>query len=296
MESIATSSSDGVTLAVHRRDGPGQTLLFAHATGFPVLAYRSLLGALPRRFLLVAPDLRGTGGSSWPQSGGADWRGLADDLAAALATTGTRAAGALGVGHSSGATALLLLEARRPGTFSALWCYEPAYFPVGQSGRLAPAATEILDRRVSGAKRRRARFASRDAARGRLAGPLGLSGEALEAYLDHAFTPTGDGTLELVLRPEQEAALYAAAPAAAAVLDATAVTCPVHLVMGAASEHASRSGAEALAERLDEVSTEEIPRAAHLGPLTHASIVADVLGHWLDESPDENRRRATPGA
>ncbi len=294
MSALHAGSSDGVVIAVHDLGGNGRDALVAHATGFPLLAYLPLWRAVRSDARLVGPDLRGTGGSTWPVSGRADWQGFADDLASALEATGLADAAPLGIGHSSGATALLLLEARRPGTFAALWCFEPAYFPAGPDGHLSAVAEEILERRVAGARRRRARFATRAAARARLAAPLALRGEALEAYLDSAFVSGPDG-LELVLRPEQEAAIYAGAPAAAAALDTAAGRCPVHLVSGELSEPASRSGAEELACRLPTVTREQIAGVAHLGPLTDPAAVAPSLRAWL-AAAGEHPRRDTAGA
>lgn len=281
MRSFTAPSTDGVVLSVHDLGGSGRDALFGHATGFPVLAYRPLLDLVAADLRVVAPDLRGAGSSGWPLHDRADWQGFADDLAAA-GTAAALAARPLGVGHSSGATALLLLEARRPGSFSAIWCYEPAYFPPDADGALGAVAAEILARRAAGARRRRAEFASREAARARLAdSPLGLDDAALGAYLDAAFETRADGSLALGLSPEREAAIYESAPAAAAALDCGAITCPVRLVCGSASEPASRSGAERLAGSLPAAHLEELAGLSHLAPLADPEPVAAALRRWL---------------
>lgn len=284
MRSFAAPSTDGVVLSVHDLGGNGRDALFGHATGFPVLAYRPLLDLVAADLRIVAPDLRGAGGSLWPLHDRADWQGFADDLAAAGAAVALSAK-PLGLGHSSGATALLLLEARRPGTFSALWCYEPAYFPPGADGTLGAVAEEILAHRAAGARRRRAEFASREAARARLAdSPLGLDDAALAAYLDAAFVARADGSLALGLSPGREAAIYESAPAAAAALDCAAVTCPVQLVCGSASEPASRSGAERLAATLPAARLEELAGLSHLAPLADPGAVAGAVRRWLERA------------
>ncbi len=296
MGSFTTPSSDGVTLVVHDLGGSGHDALFAHATGFPFGAYRPLLDQLSPLLRVGGPELRGIGGSSWPTSGSANWQGFADDLRAAGAALGFFAHRApLGIGHSSGATALLLVEAAQPGTFSALYCYEPAYFPAGAAG-LPAATTELLARRVEGARRRRPGFPSRDEARARLAAsPLGLAPEALEAYLDSAFETRSDGALVLRLAPEQEAAIYAAAPAAAAGLAPSAVRCPVHLVAGAASDPISRSGTEALANQLAHASTEIAPGLPHLGPLVDPAALAASIRAWAHAALGDSTRDCSAG-
>src|SRR5204863_408507 len=65
----------------------------------------------------------------------------------------------LACGHSKGAASLLLGEAREPGTFARLWCYEPIVFPSDE--RLEPRHDFPLS---EGARRRRAVWPSRDEA------------------------------------------------------------------------------------------------------------------------------------
>ena len=61
--------------------------------------------------------------------GGADlhWQRMADDVLAVQDALGLR--GCLGCGHSLGGCALLLAEAKRPGSFRALYVYEPVVAP-----------------------------------------------------------------------------------------------------------------------------------------------------------------------
>ena len=52
-----------------------------------------------------------------------EWDGFADDVLAVVDAWGVD--DLVAVGHSKGGAALLLAEQRRPGTFAALFCYEP---------------------------------------------------------------------------------------------------------------------------------------------------------------------------
>ncbi|MDQ3897170.1 MAG: alpha/beta fold hydrolase, partial [Actinomycetota bacterium] len=120
-------STEGVTLAVHDLGGDGPPLLMAHATGFcgPVLA--PLAAHLTTRFHCWTFDARGHGDTETPA--GLDWRwsSFTDDVLAVV--DGLSLDRPYGFGHSSGGAALLDAEARRPGTFAALWCYEPIVWP-----------------------------------------------------------------------------------------------------------------------------------------------------------------------
>lgn len=275
-ETFALRAADGVPITAYRFGGSGPVGLLAHATGFPLLVYAPLLERLAGSLSVLGPDLRGAGRSGWPASGDASWLGFVADLQVTLGD----ARGVIGIGHSSGATALLLLEAAASGTFAAMYLYEPAYFPSAESG---PGGAALVAERASGARRRRPTFASPADARERLArSPIGsLDPAAFDAYLANAFASRPDGSLRLTLRPDWEAAIYEAAPAAADALDAAAVGCPVHLVVGTASRPEQRSGADRLCARLARASLEVMDGLGHLGPLEAPAAVADSLRAWL---------------
>ncbi len=277
------TSRDGLDLIVHDFGGDGQIGLFAHATGFPLRTYAPLLERLGNRLHLIGPDLRGHGGSSWPSpsagqpASAADWQGFADDLSATLASLAPEPRPqVIGIGHSSGASALVLAEVARPGTFAALYCYEPAFFAASDS-----AAEALVAARASAALRRTARFASRAAARERLSGgPLaGLDPASLEGYLDAGFVREEDGSLSLALRPDWEAAIYEGAPQAGARLAKAKVACPVRVACGGRTDALARRAAEALAAQLATAELEVIDGLTHLGPLERpAEVAASLLG------------------
>src|SRR5258705_2520970 len=124
-------------LAVHEWAGAGNRdgapILLAHPTGFhgrvwaPVA--ERLVAAGHRVWSL---DFRGHGDSDAPAVTGADysWTGFASDALAVIDHLGvTGDPGLVAAGHSKGATALLLGEARRPGTYPRIWAFEPTTFP-----------------------------------------------------------------------------------------------------------------------------------------------------------------------
>ncbi|MCP3934828.1 MAG: alpha/beta hydrolase, partial [Actinomycetia bacterium] len=98
-------SSDGVELTLHHLGGTGPPLLISHATGFHGLAYAPMARALGTDFDVWAIDLRGHGGSTPPACGDFVWRGMADDVTAAIAEIGVEPV--FGVGHSMGGAAIL---------------------------------------------------------------------------------------------------------------------------------------------------------------------------------------------
>lgn len=150
--------------------GRAPAALFVHATSFcadgwqPIVETLRAGDAAPRR--CVAFDQRGHGRSDAPADPAAyQWTRLADD-AAALASVVAPGGAVAGVGHSSGATALLAAAGRHPERFAALVAVEPVLFerPDG-SGADSFAGSSHL---ANSARRRRDRFASIDDARERL--------------------------------------------------------------------------------------------------------------------------------
>jgi pimeloyl-ACP methyl ester carboxylesterase len=202
-------STHGVEITVHRFDcpAPGPTVLAAHATGFHGAVWGPLAAELCALSgaTVLAPDMRGHGTSRLPDDVVLDWDGFADDVLAVVDAMGLEAP--IGVGHSKGGAALLRAEARRPGTFRGLWCFEPVVFPPGfATGRMEgnPLA--------AGALRRRDTFPSAAEAHMNFATkpPMDAFDDAVvAAYVAHGFEPTDpadpDGPITLRCRPEVEA-------------------------------------------------------------------------------------------
>ena len=110
-----------------------------------------------------------------------------------------------GVGHSAGAAALLMAEAARPGTFRALYLWEPVVMPVDPP--MGPQDNPLTE----GALKRRAVFPSREDAYANYASkpPFSqLHPDALRAYVDHGFADLPDGQVTLKCKPEDEALIY----------------------------------------------------------------------------------------
>jgi pimeloyl-ACP methyl ester carboxylesterase len=252
-------STDGVTVAVHDLGGEGPDLLLCHPTGFAGLIWRPVATRLPD-FHCIAPDLRGHGDSPTPDDHDFDWHGFADDVLAivdALALDGCVAAG-----HSKGGAALLLAEQRRPGTFRALWCYEPVVFPG------PPLVAVSGNPMAAGARRRRSSFPSRAAAFENFHSkpPLDIfTDEALDAYLDGGFREEPDGSLTLKCEPEHEARVFEMGAQHSAFQALERVQCPVRVVRGAVSPGPAQF-ADAIVAELPNATLEVHEHLGHFGP------------------------------
>ena len=277
-------TSDGLALAVHDFGGNGPDLLLAPATGLHGLAWAPVVEHLVGSFRCVSFDERGHGDSARPPNGDFHWRGFSADTLAVVDALGLDHP--YGAGHSCGGAALLLAEEERPGTFSALWCYEPVVS--AEDPPAGPDPTEDSDL-AAGARRRRERFPSRADAYRNFAGkpPFDrVAPAALHAYVDHGFSEQADGTAVLKCRPDDEAATYVHSHTHDAYARLGRVRCPVTLVWGEGTDSPFGSATlEALAARLVAGRVEAAPGLGHFGPLEDPAAVADGIRSALGSTP-----------
>jgi len=277
----SVASTDEVTVAVHDLgDAAGEPVLLAHATGFHGMVWAPLARRLTG-YHAVAPDLRGHGDSPPPVGRGLDWNGFVDDL---LAVVDARdLAPLVAVGHSKGGASLLLAEQRRPGTFRALYVYEPVVMP---DDGAVPGPDRQSNPLAEGARKRRERFDSFDAAYDNFrAKPTfaALDPEALHAYVDHGFALEPDGSVRLKCRPEVEAQTYEMAAHHDAFRRLGEVRCPVTVATGSTSEFGPAAFAPAIVAQLPQGRLLTFDDLGHFGPLEDpARIAASILETFAD--------------
>ena len=237
-----------------------------HATGFCKEMWAPVVDPHLSGTAVVAFDQRGHGDSevSLPPF---DWWDLGRDALAVADRLGGSTM--LGVGHSSGATALVMAELTRPGSFPALVLIEPVVFP-------GPFAYVPENPMTSRALRRRSRFPSAEAAaasfRGR--GPFARWTErALAAYVTYGFRPD-DGALTLKCRPEVEGEFYRGATAHGVWDRLGEVACPVVLLAGADSESHPGAFIERQGEQFRSATVVVVPGATHFLPMERPEAVA----------------------
>ena len=274
--SSRVTAADGVAVAVHDLGGSGPPIVFAHATGLHGLVWRDVAAHLADSFACVAFDERGHGDSGLPTPPDFDWRGFALD---SLAVVDGLGATPFGVGHSSGATALLLAEQERPGTFRALYCYEPVVVPADP-----PLGRDLGNWLAAGARRRREVFASRDEARENYASKPPFdrwSPEALADYVGHGFADQPDGSVRLKCRREHEALVYEMASAHDGFGRMGDVRCPVMVARGGETDAISPPALNGLLERLPSVRADVLAGLGHFGPLEDPAAVAASIRTFL---------------
>lgn len=276
------ATPDGLGIAFFDLGGSGPLLLLAHATGFcgPVLA--PLATRLADRYHCIAFDERGHGASDAPAGGDFGWYGFAADVLAVVDHLGLGPVA--GFGHSCGGAALLLAEQTRPGTFRALYCFEPIVYP----GENPPPPTFDADPLSSGALRRKEVFATRQEALDNFSAKAPfdrLDGDVLAAYVDNGFGPDPGG-IRLRCRREDEARIYGHSLAHDAYLHLPRVACPVTLACGSETDAIGATLLERFAGRLPDARVEVFPGMGHFGPLEDPDALARSLGRAMSHLGD----------
>lgn len=281
---VLVRSTDGVQVALHDLGGDGPTLLLTHATGFCGQVWEPVAAELVDRYHCWAPDLRGHGDSVVADDLAMSWEGFGDDVLAVVDhLAGMGHAVEIAAGHSKGGAALLLAEQARPGTFRALYCYEPVVFP---SALVPPQGAESGGNYLAeGARRRRDRFASREEAVANFSSkpPLDvLRHDALWAYVDHGFSGQPDGSVVLKCRPDTEARTYEMGSHHRAFDHLGAMTTPVTVAVGERDAHQGPGlVAPLIAEALPHGQEMVEPDLGHFGPLEDPTRIAEAIATAL---------------
>lgn len=258
------AGADGVEIATWDLGGSGPPVLLAHATGLHAWTWLGVAAVLGETHRVWALDQRGHGTSGHPPGGSyRDWSRFALDILAVVDALDLTSPA--GVGHSLGGGALILAEQRRPGTFAALWCYEPIVIP--PSGGAVRAGNSTL---ATISRRRRDRFDSRQAAFDNFAAkpPFDrLAPGVLEAYVEHGFCDDPDGGVRLALSGAEEATVYEGAPLHDAWDHLPAMRLPVTVAGSADGVEGPVALVEDLAGRIPGATVERFEGLSHFGPL-----------------------------
>jgi len=181
--------------------------LLLHGTGFVAEIWNDVARDLAPHYTVYALDRRGHGDSHKPAMDFYHFWDFAEDVCRVIEALDLRAV--YGIGHSAGATDLLLASKLLPGRFSRLFAMEPTVMdprcPRAPSEGLSEGANSIL----KGWLRRQVEFDSLDAAfkRFRAAQAFADWTEAsLWAYVRHGFAPLDNGHVRLRCTPEIESA------------------------------------------------------------------------------------------
>lgn len=283
---VGGGADDALRLGALEWPGSGPPLLLVHATSFcadvwgPAWSAARAAGLAGRRALAI--DQRGHGRSAAPPEPSAyAWTQVAGDVVAVLAAELAAEERALLVGHSSGGTAVLAAAAMCPDRVAGVAVVEPVLFEPPAPGADADsfAGSRLF---VERARKRRARFEDRAAARAALQSRFPYSGfaaPALEAYLDGGFEVAADGELVLRCAPETEGWAYQGAAALDLWPLIPRIEAPVQVV---AAEHSAMPAP--LLERLRRcragVRMDQVAGTTHFAVMERPEQVGALLGEF----------------
>ncbi|MDA9468790.1 alpha/beta fold hydrolase [Bradyrhizobium sp. CCBAU 53415] len=178
--------------------------LLVHGTGFVADVWDEVARDLASTYTVYALDRRGHGTSHKPSA--YHFLDFAGDIRRVIDALKLR--NVYGIGHSAGATDLLLAAKLLPGCFTRMFVMEPTI--MDPRAVLSGGLDEDSLSRVQGALRRQAEFDNSDAAFNRYrAAPAfaDWTDTSLRAYVRHGFVTLDDGRVRLRCMPEIESAM-----------------------------------------------------------------------------------------
>jgi pimeloyl-ACP methyl ester carboxylesterase len=182
--------------------------LLLHGTGFVAEVWDDVARELAQDYTVYALDRRGHGDSHKPAADRYHFQDFAEDVCRVVETLDL--ADIYGIGHSAGATDLLLAAKLMPARFSRLFVMEPTVMDPRAARPEGTGLSEFATGAVQNVLRRRAEFDSTEAAflRYRTAPAFAKWTESsLRAYIQHGFAPQADGKVRLRCAPEIESAV-----------------------------------------------------------------------------------------
>jgi pimeloyl-ACP methyl ester carboxylesterase len=266
-------------LATYTHDSDsGALVVFAHATGLHAHVFAPVAQFLADH-CIVAYDARGHGSSS-PGPDSPRWDMYGEDARVIARWARSRAIPpsrpVVGVGHSMGATALIMAALSEPRLFDLLIVVEPIVFP--------PRADTVDSPLATGARRRRDRFPSFEAALDNFSAkpPLNsLDPRVLAEYVRHGFAHA-DGEIVLRCRPEYEARTYEMGVAHDTWTRLDRLATPTLVVAGARHPLQPSAVSADIAARIDGARFERWEDSGHFAPLERPERFADLVRREIE--------------
>jgi pimeloyl-ACP methyl ester carboxylesterase len=276
-------SANGLSLAYFEwhaeRRGSQPSLFLIHATGFHARVWDQVVACFADRHV-IALELRGHGRSSFAPF--SSWHDFGEDVTAAARSLGLQ--GAIGVGHSMGAHALVHAAAMLPDSFSRLVLIDPTLF-APQAYLQAPPVSDV----PHPVSLRKNYFESPEEMFQRFADKvpyLAFQKEALRDYCFHGLLPTPDGKgFHLACAPTTEGQIYNSARRDRTLYNSIrAIDLPVRVIRARASDPTilpfDTLGSPtwpAVAQEFRRGEDIHLPERTHMLPMEDPQLTADLI-------------------
>jgi len=257
-------------IAFVREQGSGPSVVCLHTSAGSSAQWRHLMEAIAPSFKVFAPDFYGDGKSPPLPKGREFEEGHDIDL---IQPVLERAAPFHLVGHSYGGAIALRIALQQPEKVLSLALYEPALWGLLEANWPLEAGTKEIQR----VRQRLVEQAS-----------AGLLEEGSKGFIDYW---TGAGAWDRT-PSERKPALAESVRACAmkwvrslgysvAESDVAGLQCPVLVVSGSRTTEAARSVVTHLRDLLPQAQFVELGGLGHMGPVTHAQLVAEPIRAFL---------------
>ena len=261
--------------------GSGSLIFFAHANGYPPLAYRALLEPLTATHHVVA----GLHRPLWPESDSPvslkSWDVFGEDVGAALKQLDEPA---ICIGHSMGSAALVMAAAQKLAPISGLVLIEPVLMPPAYyrmlrmfrwlARRRVPLIRRTLQRQTQWPSRQHAYDHFRPKSVFKRIGD-----EALWDYVNHGLIDSESGQVELAFSREWEAAVYLRAQSIWHLLEKLDV--PVLAVRGGDSNTLDEANWQRWQRQSPQHDDREVPGTRHLVPFEKPESLRQMIRDGL---------------
>lgn len=255
----------------------GPPVLMVHGTGFHGYVWKPIAQGLAADHRVIAIDQRGHGDSVKPPSG-YHWDVFGDDLFHIL--THLRWSDVTAVGHSGGATAIVLCAAYHPGVIRRAVLIDPILIPSFAEGIAMenPMAQRARKRRMVWASRTSMfhSYRSRE--------PFKTWREdVLWAYIEEGTRARPDGHIELKCPGTIEAQIFDNAPRSDGFAALPRVDIPVLIIRGESSPAFPEANAERAVSLLPHVELQTMSGTSHFVPMERPDAIEDLVRSFMSK-------------
>lgn len=262
-------------------DGDGPPIILLHATGFLPWLWHPIARELSGSYKIIAPyfcDHRQTD----PTEGGLSWMKLADDLCQLC--TRLEIDRPFLVGHSMGATVMVLAEAVHGPKAAGIILIEPIFLPQN----FYKLQISVAEHPLAGKSIKRRNFWDNASAAREYLKSKGLfknwDDEMLDLYIKYGMVPGKTGGLQLACPPQKEASLFMGGMPYDPWPMLPKVSCPVKVLEGQNSANRGVIDLKKAVAVFPNASYQLIVGAGHLIPMEKPKDTIDIISKFVSQN------------